>query len=80
MNSKLLDDFLKEQDKLSKGLVDMKPQAEVAHKGVMRLSGKKHTEENELSYEYILEKKPNAKKVIKFLQLAIDQIMEEADA
>ena len=45
----------------------------------MKLSAKKHTEENELSYEYILEKKPNAKKVIKFLQLAIDQIMAEAD-
>jgi hypothetical protein len=34
----------------------------------------------EVNLEFIIEKKPNGKKVLKFLQQEIDAIMKEADA
>lgn len=79
MDSKLLKDFLAEQPKLLQSTARAKP----AHKDIIRpekpLAVEADMNDPEVLYNYILEKKPAPKKLVKFLQTCIDSIMEDED-
>lgn len=76
MESKLLKDFLSEQVKLMHAPSHCAP----AQKNIIRPEKKVIPEnDTESTYNYILEKKPNGKKVIKFIQQCINDIMELED-
>lgn len=78
MESKLVIDFLKEQEKL------MKPQAssvKPASKIIIRPEEEltKSEDDPEEMYNNIIDKKPSAKKVLRFLQICIDSIVNDED-
>lgn len=78
MESKLVSDFLKQQ----KELMNVKTQVKPASKGIVRPEEVRQEQEGETPedmYNVILEKKPSAKKVIKFLQICIDSITNDDD-
>jgi hypothetical protein len=76
MESKLLKDFLAEQVKL----INVPSHARPADKTIVRPDTKAIPEKDtEATYNYILEKKPNGKKVVKFIQQCINDIMEMED-
>lgn len=76
MSNKLLTDFLNEQTKL----MNATPHARPADKSIIRPETKViNMEDPEIMYNYIIEKKPSNKKVIKFIQQCIDNIMSDSD-
>jgi hypothetical protein len=78
MDNKLLRDFLAEQKKLVNATAHAKP----ASKEIIRPEKPiptVNTEDPEEMYNYILEKKPAQKKVIKFIQTCIDSIVDDDD-
>ena len=74
-HDKLLMDFLKAQVKTPTP-VEAKRRLKTSNKIMDPSVGAKP----ELSLQYIIEKKPTGKKVLKFLQQEIDTIMAEAEA
>ena len=77
MSDKLLADFLKAQ----KEMIQVPPKKRVApaHKNIIATPGAGKAVDNELSFGYIIEKKPKAKKLVKYLQNMADEIIAEAD-
>lgn len=77
MSDKLIKEFIEEQLKLIKPPSHSKP----ASKDLIKPDQRTKPVENDLesTYNYIIEKKPAPKKVIKFLQEAINTIMELND-
>lgn len=77
MESKLLKDFLSEQVKLLQAPSHAKP----AHKSIVRPDKVVAVapDDIESQYNHIIEKKPAGKKVIKFLQNCIDEILANED-
>lgn len=74
MSDKLIKEFIEEQLKLIKPPTHAKPTSKELVKPEQR--SKAPVEDDlESTYNYIIEKKPAPKKVIKFLQEAIDTIM-----
>ena len=78
MESKLVIDFLKEQEKLMKAPTAV---AKPAMKTIIRpeVELAKSEDDPEDMYNHIIDKKPSAKKVIKFLQICIDSIVNDDD-
>lgn len=78
MSDKLITEFIQEQLKLIKPPSHSKPTSKDLVKPEQRA---KPAPEDDLesTYNYIIEKKPGNKKVIKFLQEAINTIMDLAD-
>jgi hypothetical protein len=78
--SKMLKEFIESQYGL---MHEMREKAVVPPlRGVMKLKGKEKpgdTESPEEEMEYIIAKKPGAKRVAKFLQSMIDEIAAEND-
>jgi len=79
MDNKLLRDFLAEQKKLISATAHAKP----ADKHIIRPEAPSavvvNPDDPEEMYNYILEKKPAHKKVIKFIQTCIDSIVDDDD-
>jgi hypothetical protein len=76
MSNKLLNDFLIEQKKLMNAPAHARP----ADKSIIRPENKViDMDDPEIAYNYIIEKKPSSKKVVKFLQQCIDSIMSDSD-
>jgi hypothetical protein len=76
MSDKIFADFLKAQ----KEMLQAPPKKRVAtSKNIIAVPGQNKATDNEMSIAYIIEKKPKAKKVIKYLQGMVDGIMAEAD-
>ena len=79
MENKLLRDFLAEQKKLISATAHAKP----ADKTIIRPENPTlitvNPDDPEEMYNYILDKKPAHKKVIKFLQTCIDSIIDNDD-
>jgi hypothetical protein len=78
MSSELLKNFLGEQAKLMNATAHAKP----ANKNIVRpekATATVNLDDPEVMYNYVIEKKPANKKVIKFLQQCIDSIMEDED-
>jgi hypothetical protein len=78
MDNKLVKEFLAEQKKL----VNATAHATPASKTVIRPENPVQTvdmDNPEEMYNYILEKKPAHKKIIKFLQTCIDTIVSDDD-
>lgn len=78
MSDKFIKEFIEEQLKLINPISHSKPASKELIKPEQR---ERVVEENDLEseYNYIIEKKPAAKRVIKFLQNAIDEIMLMAE-
>jgi hypothetical protein len=76
MNDKLLSDFLKAQINTIQLPVAPPKKRTKTNKNLMNPSAPGEVEEG---FEYIITKKPKAKKVIKYLQNMTDAIMAEAD-
>lgn len=76
MDSKLVRDFLESQKALMNNKV-VKP----TNKMLVRpeLMVQEPTTDPEVMYNEILEKKPGKKKVLKFIQLCIDSVLDEDD-
>lgn len=78
-NGKLLQDFLVEQKKL----MNATAHAVAADKRIIRPENPTMNQVNpddpEEMYNYILEKKPSHKKVLKFIQTCIDSIVDDDD-
>ena len=74
-HDKLLMDFLKHQNDPKPSVVTTR-RLKTSSKIMDPAIGMKP----EVNLEFIIEKKPNGKKVLKFLQQEIDAIMKEADA
>lgn len=74
MDSKLVRDFLESQKALMNNKV-----VKTTNKMLVKpeLMVKEPTTDPEVLYNEILEKKPGKKKVLKFLQLAIDSVLDE---
>jgi hypothetical protein len=78
MESKLVIDFLKEQEKLMKPQPSsVKPASKIIIRPEEELT--KSEDDPEEMYNNILEKKPSAKKVLRFLQICIDSIVNDDD-
>lgn len=78
MSNNLLQNFLGEQTKLMNATAHAKP----ASKSIIRpetVATAVNMDDPETMYNYILEKKPANKKVIKFLQQCIDSIISDED-
>ena len=77
MDSKLLKDFLTEQVKLMSAPSHAKP----ASKTIVRPEKMivVPDDDTESKYNYIIEKKPGNKKVIKFLQECINEIVDQEE-
>ena len=79
MDNKLLRDFISEQKKLMNATAHAKP----ADKSIIRPENPTiinvNPDDPEEMYNYILEKKPAHKKVIKFIQTCIDVIVDDDD-
>lgn len=73
MESQLIKDFLKHQNTHSNTVAP-------ANKNIVRPEKREMiapADDIEGTYNYILEKKPNKKKVIKFLQMCIDSLNDD---
>ena len=67
--------------KAQKDMIKAPPKKKVtpAHKDIIAAPGAAKMVDDELTLSYIISKKPKAKKVVKYLQHMVDEIMEEAD-
>jgi hypothetical protein len=77
--SKLLEDFLKGQEQLMQQHVKPIAPPKKHSKTNKNLINASTPEEVEEGFEYIITKKPKAKKVVKYLQDMTNMIMAEAD-
>lgn len=76
MDSKLVRDFLESQSKLMNNKPIQKPNNKLlARPELMAVE----TTTPETMYNEILDKKPSKKKVLKFLQIAIDSVLDQDD-
>lgn len=75
MDSKLVRDFLESQKALINNKV-VKPTNKMLVKPELMVQ---EPTDPEAMYNEILEKKPGKKKVLKFLQIAIDSVLDEDD-
>jgi hypothetical protein len=76
MDSKLVRDFLESQKALMNNKV-VKPTNKMLVKPELMVQ--EPTTDPEVMYNEILEKKPGKKKVLKFIQLCIDSVLDEDD-
>ena len=77
MESKLVSEFLKQQRELLDNKTKVKPTAKIIVRPEELRQAEGETPED--MYNNILEKKPSAKKVVKFLQVCIDSITNDDD-
>lgn len=79
MSDKLLKDFLIEQKKMMSSATKCQPADKMIIQPDKLTTAAVSEESTEAIYNYIIDKKPAHKKVVKFLQQCIDEILEDDD-